>query len=315
MPKLEPKTCGTCGTVVSCQSSLTRHIKSKHTNIKDHKCEYDNCDEAFAANCDLQRHIKYKHLKIKAHKCTIDDCEAAFVINSDLQNHIKYKHNDIRDFVCTELVDGVICGITVHDAGKLRRHIDNMHINITSEIPCPTCGKLFKSNASRNKHIQCVHLNILRYVCGEGMCDYKCFDSSDMKKHKKLCTGGEHGSYGEIMIKTVLQTMTIEFLHDSSYELMGNYGSLLRWDFIITADKPLFIEYDGEQHFSPQRFGGRSEKRAKIAFAKQQKNDKLKNDFCADNGYQLLRIPYTELSNIESLVKDFINEHITDCEL
>ena len=64
-----------------------------------------------------------------------------------------------------------------------------------------------------------------------------------MKKHKKICTGGEHGSFGEVMIKSILTKLELEFKYDTSYQLIGNYGSLLRWDFIIpTNDKPIFIE-------------------------------------------------------------------------
>ena len=78
-----------------------------------------------------------------------------------------------------------------------------------------------------------------------------------------------------------------------SYELMGDEGKYLRWDFVIpTDDDPLFIEYDGRQHFSPQRFGGMAQDQADARFETQQLRDVMKNDYCLVNGYELIRIKY-----------------------
>ena len=309
MGKQKRRKCDICGDSVI---ALARHIKSKHTKIKDYKCEYEECLWAFSNSGDLSRHITRIHKKKKPYKCMYENCEATFFQEHERENHVNSVHLDIRPFICSELVDGVPCGAAFHTDGKLRRHINDGHINIENTVPCPDCNRLFKSKDSYNKHIKYKHLKILRYTCGKDKCDYRCFDKSDMKKHKKICTGGEHGSYGEVMIKNVLKKLDINFQYDKSYKLMGNYGSLLRWDFIIlTDDEPLFIEFDGEQHFSPQRYGGRSKAKSQEAFIKQQKNDKLKNDFCDNECYLLLRIPYTKVDDIEPLVKDFIATHTT----
>ncbi len=102
--------------------------------------------------------------------------------------------------------------------------------------------------------------------------------------------------------------MKIDYEYNSSYEVKAK--NLLRWDFIIkTNDEPLFIEYDGKQHYEPATFGGMSKEQAKTAFEKTKEYDKLKNDYCNDNGYLLLRIPYTEYKNIEILTIDFIQDN------
>ena len=82
---------------------------------------------------------------------------------------------------------------------------------------------------------------------------------------------------------------------------MGLYNNKLR--------RTPFIEYDGKQHFEPQQFGGISKERAEKAFEQTKKYDKLKDDYCNDNGYLLLRIPYTEYGNIPQLITDFICEN------
>jgi very-short-patch-repair endonuclease len=102
--------------------------------------------------------------------------------------------------------------------------------------------------------------------------------------------------------------MKIKYEYDSSYRVKSKI--LLRWDFIIiTTGEPLFIEYDGRQHFEPVNFGGISDERAKKAFELCKAHDKIKNDFCNNNGYLLLRIKYTDYENIESLVVKFIRDN------
>jgi hypothetical protein len=133
--------------------------------------------------------------------------------------------------------------------------------------------------------------------------------NSNLTKHIKICTGKDNCSAGEYQVKQILNEMKIDYEFDSTNGLKG-LKRLLRWDFIIkTDDKPLFIEYDGRQHFEPVKFGGISEDRAKQNFLQQKKHDDIKNRYCEDNGYLLLRIPYTEFNSISQLVTTFICEN------
>ena len=54
------------------------------------------------------------------------------------------------------------------------------------------------------------------------------------------------------------------------------------------------VEYDGEQHYRPVRFGGISLKQAQKGFINQQKKDKLDTLFCKENNIILHRIKYDE---------------------
>ena len=115
---------------------------------------------------------------------------------------------------------------------------------------------------------------------------------------------------GEFKIIKILDEMNIEYEHDSSYELKNEDDKWLRWDFIIkTEGDPIFIEYDGKQHFEPVRFGGMSQEKAEKAFQKQKAHDKLKDYYCSENGFLLLRIPYTQFGNIPQILTEFMCEH------
>jgi hypothetical protein len=72
------------------------------------------------------------------------------------------------------------------------------------------------------------------------------------------------------------------------------------------SKKILFlIEFQGEQHYKILRkgfFGGKKE------FEKRRINDKIKQDYCYNNGIPLLTIPYTDFNNIEEILINTFKE-------
>ena len=68
----------------------------------------------------------------------------------------------------------------------------------------------------------------------------------------------------------------------------------------------LFIEYDGEQHYKPVRYYNQSDEQMNLSFKKTQEHDEIKNCYCKENKINLLRIPYWEKENIETI----INNHL-----
>lgn len=298
--------CSTCKKSFSCKSSLTRHVKSVHNKIKNHKCGYSNCDIAFTCKSDLNRHIAYKHSK-KTHLCMVKNCDASFAWKTDLKNHVKHMHNDIRDYTCT--VEG--CNEAFHTLTKLKRHIycvheDNVNINCNYE----GCNMKFNLPENLKRHIKIVHMGIRYLTCANKMCDITFTQKADLKKHLKICTNGISGSSGEVKIKKYLDSINLSYLYNKQFNVMGTCGRLLRWDFIIEGeDGPIFIEYDGKHHFEPVRFGNISHELASEKFKLQQIHDKMKDDFCRNNDYMLLRIKYNDYDNIDKIIEDFINEH------
>ena len=105
-------------------------------------------------------------------------------------------------------------------------------------------------------------------------------------------------SFGENYVKTILESMNIEFQPQYTFDDCKNVY-VLRFDFGIIHNGKLLglIEYDGKQHFEPVEFFGGEE-----GFKKIQKRDEIKNTYCQTHDIPLLRLPYI-LSTEEIKIK------------
>lgn len=109
-------------------------------------------------------------------------------------------------------------------------------------------------------------------------------------------------SYYNMYIKQFLDTNNIE--NQSEYTVfIGN--KYYRFDFYLPQYN-LFIEYDGKQHYEPVQYYGNNIEDAKNALRKTQEHDKIKDKYCKDNNINLLRIPYWENNNIETIISNHL---------
>ena len=99
------------------------------------------------------------------------------------------------------------------------------------------------------------------------------------------------------ILKGVFPNQVVEFNYNK-FDWLNNpkTGFNLYLDIYIPHLK-LAVEYDGEQHFFPVRFGGITKKEANKKFKKQTYRDKLKTDIIschADDIKHFIRISYKE---------------------
>lgn len=128
--------------------------------------------------------------------------------------------------------------------------------------------------------------------------------------HTKSC--GCTRSFNEEKIIGILIKNNIKFKTQFSISdlVSKETGRKLKFDFAIFDNNNhvvMFIEYDGEQHFKVSRFSGNRRKN-EIYFEKIQKSDELKNSYCQQNGFSLLRIPYTYEDQVEKLILGALRE-------
>lgn len=101
-------------------------------------------------------------------------------------------------------------------------------------------------------------------------------------------------SWGEEKIGYFLTQNNIPFVKEKTFDSCRSpeTNTLLRFDFYV--NNSYLVEYNGEQHFMAAGKDWNTEEN----FAKIQQRDKFKNDWCKENNIQLIRIPYTHLSDI-----------------
>ena len=101
-------------------------------------------------------------------------------------------------------------------------------------------------------------------------------------------------SKGERKIEEILLKNNISFTKEKRFSdlIFPDTKCLARFDFYV-EDKYL-IEYDGIQHFISRN--GVYDNQEK--FEKTQNHDQIKNNYCKIKNIPLIRIPYTEIENI-----------------
>ena len=110
---------------------------------------------------------------------------------------------------------------------------------------------------------------------------------------------------GEEKISELLMLNKVDFKEQYSFKDCKYKGNL-KFDFYLPSLN-VCIEYDGEAHFEPVNFGGKSEEELKAIFKEGLKRDEIKNEYCKKNNIKLIRIPYWEFENIETIIKNILN--------
>ena len=105
-------------------------------------------------------------------------------------------------------------------------------------------------------------------------------------------------SYGSQKVQTFLDKYSIKYKKEKTFPDCKNI-KVLKFDFYL-LDYNICIEYDGEQHFKPNKLIGGVEALEKLKI-----HDEIKNKYCLNNDVVLLRIPYTKQKNIHNILKDF----------
>ncbi|HJI48865.1 MAG TPA: hypothetical protein OIL97_04875 [Oscillospiraceae bacterium] len=106
-------------------------------------------------------------------------------------------------------------------------------------------------------------------------------------------------STGERKIRDWLDKNNIQYVREYCFENCKDVRAL-PFDFYIENIKTV-IEYDGVQHYKPNDFFGGNN-----TFEITQKHDKIKNTYCKEHNINLLRIPYYEFDNIDTI----LNNHL-----
>lgn len=113
-------------------------------------------------------------------------------------------------------------------------------------------------------------------------------------------------SKGEKFITYYLKENKIDFVPQKRFDDCKDKRTL-PFDFYLPSFN-MCIEFDGQQHFSPDTYFGESEEKAKEDFENLKRRDKIKDEYCVKNGIALIRIPYWEVNNISNFLDKILNK-------
>lgn len=136
--------------------------------------------------------------------------------------------------------------------------------------------------------------------CGK----YSVVASTNLLRGMTMSCGCLVQSRGEMRITKFLEGLNINFEGQKRFSDCRDKNPL-PFDFYL-PNFNMCIEYDGRQHFEPVNFSSNPQE-TKDNFELTNRHDKIKTKYCKDNNIKLLRIPYTELDNIEKILSDNLN--------
>ena len=190
--------------------------------------------------------------------------------------------------------------------------------NILNNTTCPYCKKneliskriqLFSKRISNRQDISEYELDYSTYIDMRKKMDIlhkKCNKVFSMSPHDFLYSQYScpncRKSKSEAIIENFLIESRIEYIPQKKFKDCRNKLPL-PFDFYIPS-KNILIEFDGEYHY--KKIGN-----SDLEYTKN--NDNIKTEYCANNGFTLIRIPYYLKKDIIKILEYIKNDNITEC--
>lgn len=211
----------------------------------------------------------------------------------NLYGHYNGSHKE-STFICTK--DGTIWKDTPNNVMRTKNG-------------CPTCMSRWQSERqswSNEKYIEeleksCDYIIPTEKYSGWNVqiyhkckrCGYSWKIAPTSVLHNPHCPSCD-GSKGERQVAKILDKYNVVYECQKKFDDLKNINSL-RYDFYLPTFNTL-IEYDGQYHYQPIISEEFLEK-CKI-------RDELKNNYASEHNINLIRIPYWEYENIETILID-----------
>lgn len=251
-------------------------------------------------------HSPKEHLTRKKDYCP--KCYGFYKTNEEFIKEAKEIHGDEYDYSLVDYINAKTKIKIICKKHGIFEQTPNKHISRKDN--CPKCRNLHRTTEEFINQLKQIHGNkydysLVNFINNKTKLTIIC------NKHGKFFqTGKDHinghgcpkcnNSNGEMKILNFLTNNNILSEYQKTFEKC-KYKKKLKFDFYL-PDYNLCIEFDGQQHFTPyEKFGGQK------TFDNLKIKDNIKNEYCINNNIDLLRIPYTEINNIEQILKDKLN--------
>lgn len=215
-------------------------------------------------------------------------------------------HNNKFDYSNTKYINirskiSIVC--QVH--GEFDISADN---HLLQKQGCVKCAqekhKLTQLSSDRIKNLTMIHNKYLYSDTSitNGFINISCRQHGKFKQYLYFheyghgCPECNSSSRGEDRIKNYLNDNNIKFNRNHQFEDCKRTRKL-KFDFYL-PETNIIIEYDGEHHYKENSYFGEGN----LEYVKE--NDMIKDNYCKENNINLIRIPYWEYKNIESILSN-----------
>ena len=130
-------------------------------------------------------------------------------------------------------------------------------------------------------------------------CGERCIVNGTSLRSETTISCGCIRSKGENIIKSFLDKYQIHYYREKKFNGCMDIG-MLKYDFWL-PDYGICIEFDGIQHYQNTSSWDKAS-----TLDDRQRRDAIKTKYCEENDIILLRIPYWEKDNIESILTDWL---------
>lgn len=234
--------------------------------------------------CGLDKNIDIKQQKF---------IQKSIKIHNNKYDYSKVKYNGIHNYVI------IIC----EKHGEFEQ-MPNNHLNGSG---CSYCNYKISNNDFIERcisiHSDKFNYDRVVYIGNDDYIEIGCKTHGYFNQKARIHLDGFgcskcKESIGERKISNILDYNNIKYI--SQYRLDDCKNKLpLPFDFYL-PELNICIEYNGIQHYEPvEYFGGDK------AFEYRKKNDKIKADYCNNNGIELLIISYND--NVEDKLNELLN--------
>lgn len=146
-----------------------------------------------------------------------------------------------------------------------------------------------------------------RWVCKCDCGNESIHIGKDLRSNKVKSCGCEN-SKGEYIISKYLLDNNYNFEKQKRFDDCRDILPLPFDICIYNNNNIILCEFDGVQHFKPIKFNPYiSDEDMMINFEERKHKDNIKNEYCINNNIPLMRIPYWEINNIESILDNYFN--------
>lgn len=264
---------------------------------KNQKCACYNCRHKKRYENDL------KERQLRLYEKALKVCnEKGYILVSQIEN-IKNNTSYIT-YICP-----------IHGEHKMRIN------NLISGRSCPECDLEIKSERYRLSYDEVEErinslggklLNKEDYINRfEKNLKIKCIYCDELfvtslvlftQHGGQMCPNCKNNeSIGERRIRSYLELNNILFEQEKWFSDCRDIKPL-PFDFYL-PEYNIIIEFDGEQHYKQGHFT-----HSHLSYT--QAHDAIKNDYCKNNNIKLIRIPYWDLNNIETILdNEFLISH------